>query len=111
VPLAFAGTAGGTIGTSLAETGVPADRLLAVNVPTSGPDLNKLVLTGNLTNNNFDAHVTSFGTSFNACNGPTCGLRSFTSHTVPAPPDSSAIVVALHQILQVKVVISFAPAT
>jgi hypothetical protein len=30
---------------------------------------------------------------------------------VPAPPDASAIVVAFRQILQVKVVISFAPAT
>jgi hypothetical protein len=110
VPLSLSGTAGGSISTSLAEVN-PVDRHLTVNVPVSGPDANKLVLTGQVTNNSFDAHVTTFGTTLNTCAGPNCTFKTFTSHTVLAPPDPSAIVVGLGQILQVKVVISFAPAT
>jgi hypothetical protein len=110
VPLSLSGTAGGIISTSLAEVN-PVDRHLTVNVPTTGPDANKLVLTGQFTNNFFDAHVSTFGTTLNTCAGPNCTFKTFTSHTVPAPPDASAIVVGLGQILQVKVVISFAPAT
>jgi hypothetical protein len=112
VGIAFDGNAGGGGAASFSETlPVGADRHLTITVPTAGSDANKIVLSGQETNTSFDFHLTKFTTSIQTCVGATCGFKSFSSHDVPAPPDPAAVVVSLNQILQVRVVISFSPAS